>query len=238
MPQPMEISYLFRFNNGDTQEIPLQLDGDTLALVSGPNRTPPPWAELTLHQCKVCPLDPGSQPHCPIAVQLGGIVDTFRDYDSFETVTVEVSDSQRRYLKETSLQNGLGPLIGIVMATGGCPVMAPLRPLVRFHLPFASMEETEFRIVSMYLVAQYFRAKKGEEPDWTLEGLQLIYDRVREVNRSFADRIRFATSKDASVNAIIILDCFAKAVPFAVRTALRDYERHFDTYIRTPPPQA
>lgn len=108
--------------------------------------------------------------------------------------------------------------------------MEPLRPLVRFHLPFASMEETEFRIVSMYLVAQYFRAKGGKTPDWSLEGLQEIYNRVGVVNRCFAERLRSATTKDASVNAIVILDCFAKGVPFAVRTTLRDYEKYFDSY--------
>lgn len=232
MANPVKINYLFRFDDGDKREIPLLLDENSLALVSEVKLAPPFWAELTFHQCSVCPLDPGPHPHCPIAVQLSEIVNAFQEYDSFENVTVEVSDSQRRYLKETTLQNGLGPLMGIIMVTGGCPVMEPLRPLVRFHLPFASMEETEFRIVSMYLIAQYFREKKGKKPDWSLDGLQLIYNRVGDVNKSFAERLRCASRKDASVNAIIILDCFAKGVPFAVRTTLRDYEKHFDSYTR------
>lgn len=231
MPNQIHIDYLFRFRNGDALKTALLLDENTLALVAETACTPPFWSELAFHQCSVCPLDPSLHPHCPIALHLHVIVDTFRNYNSYDEVTVEVSDSQRRYLKETSLQNGLGPLMGIIMAAGGCPVMEPLRPLVRFHLPFASMEETEFRIVSMYLVAQYFREKKGEAPDWSLDGLQVIYNRVGEVNKFFAERLRSATSKDASVNAIIILDCFAKAVPFAVRTALRDYEKYFASYI-------
>jgi hypothetical protein len=230
MANRLKIDYCFRFRDGRLLAVPLLLDEESLALVSDPVQTPPAWTELAFQQCTVCPLS-RDQCHCPIALQLSGIVESFKDHDSFEEVTVEVSDSQRRYLKETSLQNGLGPLIGIVMATGGCPVMEPLRPLVRFHLPFASMEETEFRIVSMYLVAQYFRTQKGETPDWSLAGLQTIYDRVQEVNRCFAERLRGATSKDASINAIIILDCFARGVPFAVRTTLRDYEKHFDSYL-------
>lgn len=232
MPHHIKIQYLFRFKNGETREIALVLDENTLVLVSEKNSTPPFWSELTFHQCSVCPLEPGLHPHCPIALHLSGIVETFLDYNSYDEVTVEVSDSQRHYLKETSLQNGLGSLMGVIMVTGGCPVMDPLRPLVRFHLPFASMEETEFRIVSMYLIAQYFRAKYGEKPDWSLDGLQVIYNKVGEVNKSFAERLRAASTKDASVNALIVLDCFAKAVPFAVRTTLRDYEKYFESYTK------
>ncbi|MFA7403553.1 MAG: hypothetical protein WC007_06135 [Pelobacteraceae bacterium] len=231
MSNQIKIDYFFRFKSGDKREISLLIDENTLALVSKTIITPPFWSELAFHQCSVCPLDARLHSHCPIAAHLSDIVDSFGAYFSYETVTVEVSDSQRRYYKETSLQDGLGSLMGIIMATGGCPVMEPLRPLVRFHLPFASMEETEFRIVSMYLIAQYFREKNGEKPDWSLDGLQVIYDKVGEVNRSFAERLRSATSKDASVNALIVLDCFAKGVPFAVRTTLRDYEKFFESYI-------
>lgn len=231
MSHHVKIDYLFRFKNGDTRVAALLLDENTLALMSENVISPPFWSELAFHQCRVCSLDPGLHLYCPIALHMNGIVDIFHDYNSYDEVTVEVSDSQRRYIKDTSLQNGLGSLMGIIMVSGGCPVMGPLRPLVRFHLPFASMEETEFRIVSMYLIAQYFRAKNDEKPDWSLDGLQVIYNKVGEVNKSFAERLRSASTKDAGVNALIVLDCFAKAVPFAVRTTLRDYEKYFESYI-------
>jgi hypothetical protein len=235
MLKPLKIEYRFQFKNGAKKEIPLLLDVKTLALASPMEATPPFWSALLFHQCSVCPLDPGLHPHCPIALHLGGIVDTFKEYDSCDEATVEVSDGQRCYRKETSLQNGLGALMGIIMVTASCPVMDPLRPLVRFHLPFASLEETEFRIVSMYMVAQYFRVKRGKIPDWSLDGLQVIYNKVADVNKSFAGRLRSATTKDASVNAIIILDCFAKAVPFAVRNTLSDYEKYFEVYTVVTP---
>lgn len=230
MSETFSINYLFRFDNGEEQEISLLLDEHTLALIARQEPVFPFWAELPFHQCRVCPLHPETTPHCPIAVHLTRIVNIFKDHASSEDVLVEVTDSQRCYLKRTSLQNGLSPLMGIIMVTGGCPVMDPLRPLVRFHLPFASMKETEFRIISMYLVAQYFRARKGKTPDLSLSGLQQIYDRIRVVNKAFAERLRSASSKDANVNAIVILDCFAKGVPFAVKNALRDFEHHFDMY--------
>ena len=37
------------------------------------------------------------------------------------------------------------------MALSGCPVLEQLKPMARFHLPFASVEETIYRAASMYL---------------------------------------------------------------------------------------
>ena len=77
---------------------------------------------------------------------------------SHEMVTVTVRTDERTFTKETMIQHGLSPLVGIIMTTGGCPIMEHLKPMVRFHLPFASLEETIFRMVSMYLMVQYYRA--------------------------------------------------------------------------------
>lgn len=230
MSAMLAITYCFRFENGEVREVLLRLDGDTLALIPEGDVSPPFWTDISFRQCRVCTLNPATHPYCPVAVHLMRIVELFKDRLSSEKVRIEVSDSQRGYFKDASLQSGLGPLMGIIMVSAGCPVMNPLRPMVRFHLPFASMKETEFRTVSMYLMAQYFRARKGQAPDWSLEGLQQIYDRIRIVNKSFAERLRAASDKDAAVNAIVILDCFAKGVPIAARTALREYERHFAVY--------
>ena len=54
-------------------------------------------------------------------------------------------------------------LIGIYMVTSGCPIMDKLRPMARFHLPFASTEETIYRAISTYLLGQYFLEQKGKK---------------------------------------------------------------------------
>ncbi len=233
MSPPLIIQYIFRFCDGETREILLQLDETTLALIPAGTHAPPVWANLDMHTCKGCPLDPAVNPYCPIAVHLSRVVEIFHEHNSYDDVTVEVIDSRRHYLKETSLQDGLSSLVGIIMATGGCPVLAPLRPMVRHHLPFATLEETEFRMISMYLFAQYLRQKDGKQPDWSLDGLEAIYDRVRGVNQYFAKRIRSASRNDVGVNVIIILDCFANAIPFAIRTIMRDYGKCFDSYLES-----
>jgi hypothetical protein len=141
-------------------------------------------------------------------VNLSSLVESFKNSPSFESTTVTVQAPERTYVKQTSLQQGLSSIIGIYMVTSGCPVMDQLRPNVRFHLPFATMEETTYRAVSMYLAAQYFRMRRGETPDWTLERLAEVYKGVWLVNRGMAQRLAHASSKDANVNAVIVLSTF------------------------------
>jgi len=38
--------------------------------------------------------------------------------------------------------------------------MDPLKPMVRYHLPFASLDETVYRMVSAVLVAQLIREQR------------------------------------------------------------------------------
>jgi hypothetical protein len=230
MAAQLTINYTFTFPDGEVRGIPLRLDESTLALDAVPMEAVQYWMALPFHQCGVCTLTPGLCPCCPTAVHLHRIADIFNAHNSYDEVTVVVDDGTRRFCKETTLQAGLGSMVGIIMATSGCPVLAPLRPMVRFHLPFASIEETKFRMVSMYLVAQYCRQQQGLQPDWSLQGLEEIYNDVRNVNDSFTKRIKSASKKDAGVNAIVLLDCFARTVPFAAKTMMRDFKKYFDAY--------
>jgi len=125
---------------------------------------------LRYHQCANCPLDEGAHPHCPIAANISRIVEKFNDLISHDRVNVVVVTDERTYAKDTTVQMGLSPLLGIIMTTSGCPVMEQLKPMVRFHLPFASLEETIFRMVSMYLVAQYLRSRRARQLSGTLTG--------------------------------------------------------------------
>ena len=92
---------------------------------------------------------------------------------------------ERGYFKIGTLQEGLSPLLGIIMTTSGCPVMEPLKPMVRYHLPFASLEETVFRMVSMFLMAQFIRSQAGKQPEWQLDGLMKIYSGSKKIEQGF-----------------------------------------------------
>jgi hypothetical protein len=230
MDATLDIGYSFNFSNGPVKEFTLSLDRRTLLLTPRKKGVPPPWTELKRHCCIVCRLHGSAGPYCPIALNMADIVEEFKEYLSIERVRVTVTTAERSYAKETTLQEGLSSLVGIVMVTSGCPVMELLKPMVRFHLPFATLEETEFRMVSMFLVAQFYRQQKGLAADWKLEGLKRIYAEVEQVNRTFADRLYEAAENDANINALVKLDCFAKSVPRAaaqmMKDLLADYAAH------------
>ena len=230
MPEHLRFSYAFQFPNGTTQQFEVLLDPDTLELLAPRDAPRPAWTRLKYYQCENCPLGDDVE-YCPVAVNLAALVETFKDSISFEDTTVKVRTAERTYEKEAPLQKGLSSIIGIYMVTSNCPVMDRLRPNVRFHLPFASMDETIYRAVAMYLVAQYFRMRKGKEPDWELKHLSEMYEDVAKVNRGMSDRIRHATAEDANVNAVIILSTQGGMVPTYVEDSLVEMEHLFRGFI-------
>ena len=104
--------------------------------------------------------------------------------------------------------------------------------MARFHLPFASEEETIWRAVSTYLLAQYFLSKKGHSIDIDLNGLAKIYDDIEKLNIAMANRLRAASKYDSAVNAIIHLDVFAKYLTPAIEESLAKLRPIFEPFLR------
>ena len=231
MTQSIRIDYTYRFQNGSVKSFPLELDAGTLGLVLKKNPDPPLWALLSHKKCENCPIEERTHLYCPIARNFAHIAEQFKDMISHEKVQVTVTTDERVYVKDTTIQQGLSPLVGIIMTTSGCPVMEHLKPMVRFHLPFASLEETIFRMVSMYLVVQYFRHRDGKETSLDLDGLTKVYGQVSIVNRDFANRLRDAAKKDANINALVNLDCFAAMIPLAAEDTMNAIRPYFSAYL-------
>ena len=192
----------------------------------------PPWTDLNFHMCKDCRLAESGIAHCPVAVNLQDIVTTFKSDVSYDLVDISIISNERTYSKQqVSMQSGLSSILGIIMVTSGCPSLDYLRPMVKTHLPFASINESIYRAMSMYLLAQFTRAKSGLEPDWTLKGLSRIYADIDAINISMVRRLQAATEEDASLNAVVILDSFAKMVPMTIDGSSGELERLFWPYM-------
>ena len=230
------IEYRFAFKEGGDKLFIVRLRKPDLRLVLDPNAYFPPWTRLDHCRCPNCPLKSTEHPHCPAATGMADLVDSFKDCLSTELSDITVAVESREYRKRAPVQYGVSALMGLMMATSGCPVMEKLRPMVHVHLPFATIEETMFRAVSMYLLAQYYRHQRGEQPDWELDHLLEIFEAVAQVNQAFSRRLVSINPKDASLNALANLDCFALVTSFSItRDNLKELEPLFHAYLRNDP---
>lgn len=170
-----------------------------------------------------------------MAVNLAELVEGFSHVLSYEQTDVSIETNEREFVRhDVAVQQGLSSVLGIIMVSSGCPDLDYLRPMVRSHLPFASIGETIYRSTSMYLLAQFTRQRNGLEPDWSMEGLKEIYRRIDHINRNMTARLREGSDQDASLNAVVILDTFAQMVPLSVDGILQDLEHLFWPYLREP----
>lgn len=132
-------NYKFKFRNGLKKDFNVKLNNNTLNLIKTEKESYLKWTELKYCKCSNCPLDTDRHAFCPIAVNLVEIVDFFRISISYNEVDLLIKTEQRGYIKHSTLQQGINSLIGIYMVTSGCPIMNKLRPMVRYHLPFATL---------------------------------------------------------------------------------------------------
>ena len=233
-PDDNSLFFQYKFILKDKPEINFQLRLDPVTLEYLPPEPHNPdeeWTTLQFNKCEGCTL-PDTEKYCPIARNLAPIITTFQDFESYIQVDVQVTTNQRSYLKkDIALQEGLSSMLGIVMVTSGCPVLDWLRPMVRYHLPFASIEETLYRATSMYMLAQYFRKQAGLEPDMEMVGLIRIYRAVYQVNVGICHRLRAAARRDAGLNAVVILDAFAQMLPMSIEEALEELKPYFQRFL-------
>ncbi len=220
--------YVFDYGDGKKKAFTIRLDGHTLNYLPDHEVRPTEWARLENHQCENCPLDKIKHPFCPIAQNIVQILDSFDEDYSYEELMITVKTPARDYCARTSLQRGLSAMLGIYMVSSGCPIMANLKPMVRYHLPFATVEETVYRAASTYLLGQYFKYKRGDTPDWDLQELVRIYEEVQKVNVAMAARLRSSHAKDANINALIVLDVFAKELPQNIEHSLENLSYLFE----------
>jgi hypothetical protein len=219
------ITYQFILQDGQCIEFEVDLDrersGRSLA------DTLPQWTRLDYGKCPNCPLTGTEQAHCPAAVDMLKIVSAFKAVISYTRAKIEVTTPERTYLKNCDVQTGLRSLLGLVMATSGCPILRQLKGMAKTHLPFATMEETLFRTVGFYLIRQYLAMRAGGRPDLELRGLDALYQTLQTVNRHFNQRLMAASEQDANLNAITSL----QYVSFGVSFSLEDHLDELKTWL-------
>jgi len=220
-----QIVYNFEVEGGQSWNYVLNFD-DAHRFVSKPDHEIKPWTRLEYHQCSHCPLRSEQSPQCPVAKNLNQIVEDTNASVSYTPTRVTVETAQRTYFKQCTAQDGLRSLFGLIMATSGCPHLDWLRPLARFHLPLADIDETIFRILSLQLLSDYL----DEQPinyDSVADKIKARYALIEKVNHAFAERIRSYCKADADKNAIAQLDVYAQIFPFQLEDDFKALRRYF-----------
>ncbi len=218
----IRFEYEFTFEDGSQKYFKVVIDEKKLLVKRDNDLLMPEWTKLKNFKCAHCPLDENVTVYCPVAINLVDIIEEFYGCASYDRVEIKIKTEARQYFKKDSLQVGVSSLIGILMVTSGCPIMGKLKPMVKFHLPFATLEETEYRVLSMYLLAQYFLGKRGVPPDWEFENLTRIYEDIRKLNQNVCKRIADLEQKDTSINSVVVLNNFADYVSFNIDQKMMD----------------
>ena len=224
------IQYCFTLSDGSDKRFSLQLNPKTLNLIIQSTDQQPSWTKLDYHQCPHCPLTLHLHSNCPLAVSLVDIVKHCEDLLSFDQIDLQVITEEREISQKTTAQKGISSLMGVLMASSGCPYMSFFKPMARFHLPLSSKEETIYRATSMYLLAQYFLKNEGKPADFKLEGLRKIYKNIQIVNTCVAKRLGECISTDSPLNAIVLLDLHARALPSVIEESLNEIRYMFTPF--------
>jgi len=211
--------YQFVFPDGSRKQFRIALDRAAHYRNSNHDAAPE-WTRLSYQRCAHCRLPENLNSHCPVAINIADLVAAFRDIVSHGSCLVTCVSADRSVSKETIVQDGLRSIMGIIMATSGCPALDIMRPMAWFHLPFANVDESLFRSAATYLLGQYFQAQAGHPPDFRLEEIKSLYRHVELVNQGMLERIRHATVLDADRNAIVILNSLAQILSLEVGSGL------------------
>jgi hypothetical protein len=231
MTQELRIRYRFDLPDGSKRHVDLNFAAADFRLSNPTPIDPPFWTELKFSQCANCPLSTAEYAHCPAALHMAPAVESLKALVSFDVVGVTVTQPERTVHAETTAQQAMSSVLGLIMATSGCPWTDRLRPMARFHLPFASEAETVYRSVCMFLLA---RELVGVDDAHGFAQLTDLYENLHVVNRDMSRRLGAATRTDPARNAMALLDSYTTLLPAALESSLQELKPLFDAWRGTP----
>jgi hypothetical protein len=224
---PQRIRYRFDLPDGSQKSLDFTFDAADFRLANPLPPAPPFWTALKFNQCANCPLDAAQHPHCPAALHMVSAIEPLKALVSFDRVGVTVAQEERTIYADTTAQQAMSSVLGLIMATAGCPWTDRLRPMARFHLPFASELETVYRSVCMFLLAREMAGAGGADG---YAALRALYENLHVVNRGMSRRLGAAAQTDPARNAMALLDAYTTLLPAALETSLEELEGLFDAW--------
>lgn len=229
-PPPLSIRYALALPDGARHVLDFEIDSTTMELHRPVVAKPPEWTDLDRHRCPHCPLTAEQTPQCPVALNLVTVMETLGALWSCDTLHLEARVGERTVAAETSAQRAASSIMGLVIATSGCPHTHFLKPMARFHQPLIDTEETMFRVLATYALAELALEAKGEP--FELQHLTALFQRLEVVNLHMIKRLRMAHKTDVGLNAVIILDTYAKHLPLNLDDKFAELRRLFGPFLQ------
>lgn len=222
-----KIEYLIKSEQLPDQSFFVEVDENSHLIPDDDSIDGPDWTLLKNNKCFHCPYMENDKKYCPVAKNLSSASEAFRENKSFQKVTVFVKTDERFYGKNTDLQTALFSLFGLIMASSNCPHLQMFKTMVKFHLPFSTVQETIVRALGMYLIGEYLQQQEHKDYKIDLDNLTKKYLNIAEVNRGIISRIRTLKGGDATKNAVIVLDNFASILPLEISSGLSEIKNLF-----------
>lgn len=215
----MAVEYRITFDNDHAFNYKIEIDREPL---SGAEYIPlSDWTDLPHEQCTNCPLDPAKHKTCPAAADLQTVVEDFKGLPAFKKAWVHVRTREREYSKLANLEEAIRSLLGVIMATSACPILARLKPMAHTHLPFASNNEFTLRTISMYVMREYFRMHEGQKADWELTELTNDFKDLQLVNQALWHRINDVCAGDTNLKAFLSFFSMSSSMTYSLETQLQ-----------------
>lgn len=215
------IRYEFIFKSGEEFQYQIEID-PVRQEHPAPVGAPPDWARLDVDKCSICPLHSATTEYCPLALRLTPIL-SFSPHSAFESVQVRVHKDSMTIDSQTTVQEAYRSLIGLIMATSGCPHTRFFKPMAWFHLPFSTQDETLFRACATFLFFQFFDPGEADV-EGHFSDLKKVYENIHIVNQQIAKRLRKASAAESAINALTILDIFAQSIQPTLNQSLQQLE--------------
>lgn len=211
-----KIIYLFRTESGDAHRFDVEFDrpaadGDL-----------PAWTLLESDKCPHCPLPNAPGARCPAAADLVPLVEKFSALSSIDRIEVHVVTPQYEARKRTDTQTAMRALMGLILATGACPILGRMRPLAHMHMPFSTGTEMVYRIVSMHLLGHFLRGEPGG-----LDGLKEFFSDIDKLNHAFSGRLNRAVQRDAGINALLALHSHSMLASMTIEPEMENIRAWF-----------
>lgn len=211
-----KVIYFFRLESGTSHRFDVEFDrppagGDL-----------PEWTRLEVDKCPHCPLPDAPGAHCPAAADLVPLVEKFSALTSIDRIDVHVVTTEFEARKRTDTQTALRALMGLILATGACPILGRMRPLAHMHMPFATTTEVVYRIVSMHLMGCFLRGEPAG-----LEGLDGFFADVDRLNHAFFGRLKRAVQRDAGINALLALHSGSMVASMSIKPEMENIRTWF-----------